>query len=70
MVNSNNPHYTNEHFFTKDAVGLVVFLHKRQIAERVFDDDEAADEILSNYFSLISIEEAKELVSEEYERKN
>ena len=35
-------HYADEHYFTKDVVGLVVFLHKRQIAEGVFDNDEAA----------------------------
>ena len=68
MVNPNNPHYADEHFFTKDVVGHVVFLHEHQIAEGVFDNDEAAEEILSNYSSLIFIEEANELVSEEYEQ--
>ena len=43
MVNPNNPHYADEHFFTKDVVGHVVFLHEHQIAEGVFDNDEAAE---------------------------
>ena len=63
IVNASDPIHLDERLFSEDVAVVVASLYPD---ETVFDDDETAAEILETYFSLISVDEAKELVLEAY----
>ncbi len=70
LFNPDENHYADEHLFNRDVADAVAELYPDAMTEGIFDDDNAAEEILGQYFSLISTEEAKELVLDAYARKD
>ena len=63
IINSSDPIHLDKKLFSEDVASVVASLYPD---ETVFDDNKTAAEIPETYFSLISVEEAKELVLEAY----
>ena len=69
--NSNlDKYHANEFIFSKNGVGIIVTLYPDVFTDGMFDNDEATEEILGNFFSLVSTNEAEELVSDAYAKSN
>ena len=64
VINPNNSKHADEFLYGNGVAGIVADLYPNAVADRIFDDNETATDILSKYFSLVSIDEAKELVLE------
>mmetsp|Transcript_25750 Transcript_25750/g.43952 ORF Transcript_25750/g.43952 Transcript_25750/m.43952 type:complete len:93 (+) Transcript_25750:685-963(+) len=67
LINPDNPHYADEHLFNNDIVALIRDMFPDAFNDGTFDDDDATKDMLEPYFSLISIDEAKELVMDAYD---
>lgn len=66
LVNPNSARAADEMLYNKDIANIFVELYDKD----TLDDDDIAEELLSEYFSLISFDEAKEIVLEAFARKN
>ncbi len=62
--------HADDFLFGKDVAGLVVSLYPNAFKDGTFDDVDATEEILGNYFSLVSTDVAKELVMDAYAKND
>lgn len=66
VINPAEAMHADEVIFNNDIANVITALFEYVMTDGTFDDDDATEELLSDYFSLTSIEEAKELVMEAY----
>ncbi len=66
IVNPDDPCHADEIFANPDVATIITVLYPDAFEDGTFDDDEATADLLGEYFSLISIDEAKEIVLAAY----
>ena len=66
IINTNEVYIADRHLFKNDIASIIPELYPEAMNDGTFDDNEITADILSQYFSLISIDEAKELVMASY----
>ena len=69
IANPDDPCYADEVFDNSDVATIITVLYPDAMEDGTFDDDEATADLLGEYFSLISIKEAKEIVLDAYAKK-
>ena len=68
IVNLDARKKAEENLYSKDIATLLVYMYPDAMTDGTFDDKEATRKMLEQYFSLISIEEAKAIVMEAYKQ--
>ena len=69
LTNPDDAVYADEILYAKDVAGIFTKLYPDAMTDGTFDDDEVTKDVLGNYFSLISIKEAKELVMDAFAKR-
>jgi len=69
ISNPDDPYHADEVFSNSDVATIITVLYPDAMEDGTFDVDEATADLLGEYFSLISIEEAKEIVLDAYAKK-
>ena len=69
-LDSSEAKTADHHLFAKDIASLLVDMYPDSMTDGTFDDEESTRIFLEQYFSLISVEEAKEVVMQAYEESN
>ena len=69
-LDSSEAKTADHHLFAKDIASLLVDMYPDSMTDGTFDDEESTRIFLEQYFSLISVEEAKEIVMQAYEESN
>ena len=69
-LDSSEAKTADHHLFPKDIASLLVDMYPDSMTDGTFDDEESTRIFLEQYFSSISVEEAKEIVMKAYEESD
>ena len=69
LTNPDDAVYADEILYAKDVAGIFTKLYPDAMTDGTFGDDEVTKDVLGNYFSLVSIKEAKELVMDAFAKR-
>ena len=70
ILNPEDPRHADEFLFDGDIGILITELYPTMMTDGTFEDDDIMEEILGEYFSLILLDEAKEVVAEAFAKKS